>query len=93
MKNLKKRIIEDLKNAETNKIERMVNTVGVILTRIKMRNLKTNDEILDMLESVIVAYGERIVKDMEKGDIEDMETSMFKQNIYNEYVSEFRLDY
>ena len=49
MKNLKKRIIEDLKNAETNKFERMVNTVGVILTRIKMRNLKTNDEILDML--------------------------------------------
>ena len=87
---LKKRILNDLKKARKDKFERMEETLTILLGVIRDDNLTTDDEILDSLENAIIALGNEIVSSMENGKPERMEPKMFDQNIYNEYVGEFK---
>lgn len=87
---VKKRLLENLKKAQEEEFDRMVNTINNVLIQIEKENIRTDKELLRQMNNRIIELGNDIVKAMEKADIVKLESLMFEQNVLNEYYSEFK---
>ena len=90
MSKVLKQIKLDIQKAKKHEFQRMIDTLQNLLNIFEKENIIVDEDIFVKLDKLIMERGNKIVKQMKRLKDNDIEQEMFEQNIYNQYVSDFK---